>query len=159
MKPYLCLLSAMLVAIACDTAKHSTKGGTGTDTSSGGIEKDDAPGPAPDVADESDGGCKDLRHPGDGLQPGDDCWDPPLHYCSEGLGAGGQVACAPDGSLCCLLHAYCYPCGWESCIPLEDVGCPSIRYAHEQPEECLQHGGSRVNIETEICWDDVVPSR
>lgn len=104
-----------------------------------------------------DAGCKDLRHPGDGKEDGDECWDPPLHYCSEGFGAASSVYCSSELALCCLFPAGCPSCGWEACTPGEP-GCPSFDEVIDL-EECKPYHDLPIGPESEICWDGVSPPR
>jgi len=64
----------------------------------------------------------DPRYPGDGQQPGDNCWAPPEHYCSEGASLPETKACAPDLSVCCRYSNTCVPCGWVFCSYCEVPG-------------------------------------
>ncbi len=59
--------------------------------------------------------CEDPHYPGDWQVPGDDCWDPPEHFCSEGASFVEMKACAPDMSVCCHFNDTCVPCGWVAC--------------------------------------------
>lgn len=103
---------------------------------------------------ESDGSalttCSDERKLGDGLNPGDWCWDPPQHYCSEGAG-GSNTYCAPDMSLCCSLFAYCPPCGWIEC-PGDKEGCPTYEEVNGAPA-CQQYWDEHYRVNDPVCWD------
>ncbi|GMV43961.1 MAG: hypothetical protein AMXMBFR64_56770 [Myxococcales bacterium] len=105
-------IAAMLLHGACeqdkstvaDTAAGNAGGGTG-DT---GLSSDvSAQGP--------DSGCKNLAKMGDYKVFGDECWDPPEHYCSQGCGGAGTKYCLPDFSVCCESFCTCIQCGWLDC--------------------------------------------
>ncbi|GMV44602.1 MAG: hypothetical protein AMXMBFR64_63180 [Myxococcales bacterium] len=94
--------------------------------------------------------CTDERKLGDGLNPGDGCWDPPQHYCSEGAG-GSNTYCAPDMSLCCSLFAYCPPCGWIEC-PEDKAGCPKYMDIEAAPP-CKKYWADHYRVNDPVCWD------
>lgn len=152
MKLMIGALTATLLVVACDAAEESGR----RDSVSGAVsgDKRDVP-PASDVP-EVDAGCKDLRHPGDGKEEIDTCWDPPLHYCSQGLGAGPMVACAFDPPVCCDFSAGCPRCGWTEC-PYGTPGCPSYQDVLGRPE-CVQYQ-LPIGPETKICWDGLSTAR
>ncbi|GMV44259.1 MAG: hypothetical protein AMXMBFR64_59750 [Myxococcales bacterium] len=96
--------------------------------------------------------CSDEREMGDGKNPGDWCWAPPLHYCSEG--AGGSITyCAPDMTLCCSLFADCPPCGWVEC-PETRKGCPTHIEVDVRPE-CQAFVKEQYRVNDPICWDEL----
>lgn len=64
--------------------------------------------------------CEDPHYLGDEQQPGDDCWDPPEHYCAEGASFVETKACNPDMSVCCRYSNTCNPCGWVNCSYCND---------------------------------------
>lgn len=151
------LLLCSLLVVACEG-----RDGTGQATSS----DVDVANSADDTADgqdsEHDGGCKDLRHPGDGLDEDDECWDPPLHYCSGGWAGAGAFYCSADGTVCCSFFVGCAPCGWEelACRPRSstDPSAPECPDAAALAEDPVCRGFHEViQLETEICWDGVEP--
>jgi len=110
-------------------------------------------------------GCKDIRHLGDGKNPYDGCWDPPLHYCSNGVAAAFGRMCKPDGSLCCLNAPGCVICGWVDC-GLSDGNASRHPAACKNAGEMVKFGSGGVPSDppeceafrfepVHICWDDI----
>lgn len=161
-----------MYATACDGAAGAAGKDDGATSASGKDVGVSAPGPAGDAkakdglagdsAAETDGGCKDLRHPADGLNEADTCWDPPVHYCSAGWSGGGpDWRCSPDASLCCAFSSGCGPCGWVhlACRPRSGTDpalppCPDLNETIADPA-CRVYTDV-IQLETDICWDGVV---
>ena len=117
---------------------------------------------------ESDVSCEDPRKFGDGKLAQDRCWDPPLHYCSQGASTIVTYGCNEDNTLCCQFGMDCLPCGWHACSAYpctEQPGgwCGDLvstnlcsdsvdTYRPWDDAECL---AIKPDVELEICWDDV----
>jgi hypothetical protein len=154
------LISLALLLGACDedgtpAGAQDTVGVVKDASHAGDVSgQPDAGGDAAEAGASSDGGCSDLRFPGDFKDPNDECWDPPLHYCSAGY-AGSETACTPDGTLCCGFFSGCAPCGWVPCgTPAGDPANPECPLASELADrpECLPY---KYDLDMPICWDDV----
>jgi len=56
--------------------------------------------------------CDNPREFGDNVS-GEQCWEPPEHYCRRGGSPAIGFYCRPDGSACCASRwSDCFFCGW-----------------------------------------------
>src|SRR5437867_155594 len=79
----------------------------------------------------------DSRRLGDNRVPGDECWDPPSHYCSAGAGGLITMGCRPDYSVCCMFDSTCLPCGWQPCkCHQSDPPKPEATCSPDAPAGC-----------------------
>lgn len=137
----LAVASLALACVACDEAASNM----------------DAPDSGEgDTSQDSASGCADRRQFGDYKQPGDSCWAPPQHYCSQGAGQEITVGCAADGTACCTYGNTCLPCGFIDCsgclnaIDHDAAVCPAACSAplSTDPEVCMFPDSTR-----ELCLD------
>jgi len=74
--------------------------------------------------------CQNTGTVGDRTIPGDTCWDPPAHRCSDvDTSAPAVWACPPPGSTgdCCRYDRGCLPCGWSNCATDPTaLGCATL---------------------------------
>ncbi len=118
--------------------------------------------------------CSNVGYFSDWKVPGDTCWDPPKHYCSEGASEAFTVACTENLSLCCVYADSCVPCGWTTdcdfcpmeggdeweyqyCGPPGGVcaAAPVPLPAFSSPECPPPHS----NQDEPICLDEVTPEK
>lgn len=94
-------------------ATNDTAGAIATDGATSAQSDDGATSAQNEV---DSGPCEDPHQFGDYKVAQDTCWDPPMHYCSQGAGGGTVKACSKDGTFCCKYPTTCIPCNMIACV-------------------------------------------
>lgn len=96
-------LAALLgVLVGCDEPSSSRADVATADLQVDGGEEERSD-LAADAQPRGDAGCQNVRRFSDWKNPYDTCWDPPLHYCSDGENAAETTGCSAQGTVCCVL--------------------------------------------------------